>query len=561
MPEVDGPAPLLLLEPGYVSVFPGAFDDPDAPAVPSFPAAAERVVSLVLASAVTLETVGVFESARVREWTDDVELLQVTSASFTVSAWDPMWAAVASRSWLGADGVPVHEWDPRRFVVWICVNGARVWPGVLRSPVRVAGGEVQFSASYSSALFAERILGRAEQVDLLDGAGSFEGSSPLSGWVTVEGSPSVSVVDGGVSGTKKLRINGAGWVRSPKVATMGADGYGRVVSGSAFAKFATDIPEGAICIRTYTQKVGTLAPWDVDYSDLNAGARPDAEEGFTRDPIDSAARMAPSAVAHRTWVELRGFDEGIVEYDLATIRLSESTGFPPGTDRDYAEYVVRIIRDLNARSVGGSPTGLTTRIESMTGNGPLEAMRWPHAQRAWVRDVLASVLEADGGPECTITADWVLVIRDRLGADRNDISLTNDVVLDPGFELDPGARRTDFVVDTGRGSGVSWVSATFSTPYVEDEHRAVAFVTAPAGRSLNEVTEWGRPFAAAAARRQVTLAPTVPWWLAEQINKGDTLWCSLSDGVQGVDERMRVVSMTWLPEQGACRLAMGAVDA
>lgn len=568
MPALEGPAVVPVMATPVVFVAGAEMPVPTPPVEPPGPADSEvaftpalraPVVKAVLARAVTRDVIGCLETAEVDDFGYDVEALVGGTAAVVASTWDPIWSVAGTLLGISAAGHPVYEWDPKGYILTIEVDGLAVWSGMFRRPVPIGGGQVGLAVSQPSAVFAERILGLAEQLDLLGDVGSFESGS-LAGW-TIPSGVSATIVTDGVRGTKALRVIGDGWVSSPKVAADGAAGYSRTAEGAAFGRWADDIPVGAVVVRTRARRVGASNDYDFNYTGEASGVRPDDDDGWTGEPVTSGARMAPQAAPHLLWTEVRSFAGAYSYYDLVTLRQGITTGFPPGTERDYAEYVERIIRDLNSSAYGGSDTGIRTRIVSMTGNQPVQAMRWAHNQRSAVRDVLSMVLDADGGPECRFTAGWTMEILARLGADRTDIALSASDLLEPGWEIDPGAQVDDFVADTGRGSGTSWVSATVSQPVVSDRHRIIAVVTAPVDRSLNEVEQWAARQARVAARLHVTKEAVVSWSLGAQIAEGDVLWVIDHDGLHGLSRQMRVVTRRFRPRSQTCLLGLGATDA
>ncbi|RTL08429.1 MAG: hypothetical protein EKK62_07675 [Acidimicrobiia bacterium] len=559
--------PLVEVPPG-----PGDPDTEHSPLAPEAWPTRGPEVSVVVGRAISREVIGPLLTAEVEHWDDDVELLAGTSAGITASSFDPLLAAMAESTHLKADGTLGYSWDPRGYIAWVYRDGAPVWTGAFFQPIEVGGGRVSLPAVGPQEQFAQRHLGRAEQLDLLGNKGSFEGYSSIAqmeadGWQFPE-DVSAAIVTDGVRGTKALRLTGGAqgtgsWVRSPKVTVTGAEGYSRVVDGQVFGKWADIIPQGTVVARARVQRVGASTPNDTRWADENAGTRPDDEAGWTDDPVTFAARMEPDAVAHHAWIELRSFAGQASYYDLAQLRLSVQTGYPRGTTRDLADYVVRVLRDLAAKGpdgiLGGHPHGLVARIVSRT--GVLVSKRWAHAARTPVRDVLASILDADGGPECRITPGWNLLIHDRLGSDRDDIALTNRDVVAPGWQEDPGAQIDDYLVDTGRGSGVNWLAAAYSVPERDDRFRQQAIVQGPTDRSLDEIASWARAHGRVAARRQVTCEVDVSWTLADQIVTGDSLWVALSDGDLVIDRRMRVLRKRYAPASMLCRLSLGEAGA
>lgn len=519
------------------------------------------LVQVVLGQAITRDVIGELVTAKVSGWCDDVELLAGSTGSITASTFDPLWAACADTVSMGVDGLPKYTFDPAGFVVWIYVDMACVWTGRFSQPVEIGGGVVGLPAQGPQSVFDQRILGRAEQPDLLGDRGSFEGyaneaAMVADGWRFPAGMEYELVADG-VRGVQCLRVRGDGWFASPKVTVDGGD-ISKAVQGATFGKWSDVFPSGSPVVRTRVQRSDLLGPSNEDIGFANMGGRPDSGEQWSESPVESATRTTPDPITHRVWVEGRGIEGHWSFYDLMTVRESVQTGFPPGAERDLAYYIERIHQALVSLSLGGSPTGLITSIVSLT--GVETSQRWEHAQRASAREVFAAVIEAEGGPECRVTPGWTLEIHARLGADRQDIALSVHDVLDPAWRIDPGARVHDFVVDTGRGSGASWISATVSTPYRPDEWRNVAIVNGPVDRTFNEIESWARAHARAAARLQVTTEVDVPWHVAQQIDPGDQLWVMLHDGDAGVVHWMRVLRIGWNPDRLTATVSLGAGD-
>lgn len=578
MPTLIGPAVDPTLSPASMTVLPGSLTAPipsppvDGPGDPDIeydsanpvPQVVTRVLIGRRGEGTDREVIGCLETAVVDDYDEDVELLQQTTAAITVDADDPLFKAIAEHTWIGSDGWPVYDWNPKRYIVWVEEDGVRTWTGVLRAPVALGGGKVQLQVFGPQVILSERILGRAEQLDLLGDKGSFENYSnqadmEADGWVFPAGCTATIVTDG-VRGTKALNVTGGGddaWVKSPRVILEGADGYSRTVEGATFGAWGDLVPSGAVVSRTWAQRTDSLAPSNPDASYESAGVRPDDSPGFTGEPITSGARMSAQVVPHRCWTEVRSFDGVNARYDLVTLRQGVTTGFPPGSDQDYVLYIERIIRDLNSTSVGGHDTGLRVDILSPTGHTPPQAMRWNHNQRVPVADPLRIVLDADHGPEAHITPDWRIQVTNRLGSDRADIGLSNHDVVSPSWEINPAGQIEEFVADTGRGTGTSWISATISQTVEPDRWRSTAIVQAPPDRTLNEVTEWARRHARVAARLQVSAVVVIPWTTAAQIALGDSLWCTFHDGTQGLNRRLRVLNKRKHPADMTVTLTLG----
>jgi hypothetical protein len=557
VPELAGPALVpLLAGPAEVFVEALPLDDPTPPVpVPDYSAAFTPVleplrVQVMVGRVISREVVGEFVTAYVEDWARDVDVLATTSAAIRISSWDPLLVALADEVSLSADGRLVYSWDPKGYIVWVYLDGVPVWTGVFRQPLDIGGGYHALPAVDPSAVFSERILGRPEQEDLLLDAGSFESYTSQAdmeadGW-EFDAGVTATIVSDGVRGTKALQLTGAGWASTPKVGLMGAEGYGRTVEGAAFGKWADTVESGTEVVLTRTRVASTLGEWDQEFTVAHAGNRPDDQTGWTDGPVPSGGILAPSVVAHLAWVDLRSFAGSNSRYDLVTIRQGITTGAPPGSSQDLTWYVERVFRDLHATGVGGSPTGLSTRLVNECGTEAV-GMRWAHNQRTPFRDVLTMLLDRDGGPECRITTGWNFEITDRLGTDRDDIALSMWDITEAGWAVDPGAFVDDLVVDTGRGTGTSWISVTKSTAFDPLRQRIVSVITAPVDRTLNELDPWAQAFFDASARIQRTASVPVAWHVAEQITEGDTVWVTQHDGLEGMSQRMRVLTKRHRP--------------
>lgn len=573
MPTLAGPAPSSLLAgPAEVLVSGFTIESPfPPPPLPDWdadftPVLAAPRVQVMVGRTISREVVGELVTAYVEDWTRDVDFLEITSAAIRISSWDPLLPAMADDSHMSSAGHLVYSWDPKGYIVWVYLDGVPKWTGVFRQPLDIGGGYHALPAVSPAALFSERILGRAEQVDLLGDRGSFEvygsvGDMIADGWRFDAGVTATLITGDGVRGTKCLQLEGDGWAHTPKVPVMGGGQISATVEGGVFGKWGSKPKPGEdAVILTRTKVVGTLAEWDQDWTVRHQGQRPDERSGWTDGPVESGGILAPSAIPHLVWNDLRSFDGSNSRYDLTTIRQGVLTGAPPGTVKDLTWYVVRVFRDLHSITLGGSPTGLKTRILNTSGV-TAGGMRWEHTQRTPFRDVLSMILDRDGGPECRVTPGWNIDITDRLGTDRNDIGLSMWNIIQAGWAVDPGGQVDDLVADTGRGSGTSWISVTKSQPFDPLRHRIVQIITAPVDRTLNELDPWTAAFARASARIQKTSSVQVQWHVAQQLEEGDTVWVNQHDGLEGIDERMRILSIRPMPAYMTAAVTLGPVGA
>lgn len=538
--------------------------DPDVEYNPPASMPAPRVQVMLMRYDKT--PIGEIVTADVADWTEELDLLIPRVAGVSASSWDPVWSMAGELMGVDTDGKLVYSWDPKGYYIQLFVDGDAEPPFFFRQPVDIGGGQVSMPAVGVEAVANERILGRPVQPDLLGGRGSFEqygsiGEMVADGWQFDDG-VSASLVADGVSGSVALELTGPGWVRSPRVTVRGGGSISKVISGGLFGRWSGSeeaLELADVVARTRVVRRSNGAE-DLEYRNANVARRPMGQTGWTDDPIDMAGRTQPLAVVHDAGVDLRSHAGVTSRFDFVTLREGTSTGFPPGVVRTYAQHVVRVFRDLHSRSLGGSPTGLVLRDRTEVGSWPTQARRWAHSRRLPVREILTELLDAEGGPECRVTAGWFLDIHDRLGQVRDDIQLSNLDILGPGWAVDPGAQVDVYAGDTGRGSGTNTIAAVVEQPYASSDTRWRVFAAAqaPADLSIDACEAWTRRQAAVAARRQVTAEVAVRWELGRRIATGDTLRVFQSDGLHGDSRMHRVVARRFDPRRLVVVLTLGA---
>jgi len=558
-PALDCVEGVDLVEPMVVAPDPGP-GDPDAePIVWAEPAFGPRVQAM-LCRTVTHEIVGELRTAVVDDWEEDVD--EPPGASVTASSWDPLWSQVAAHT-ASHRGRPIYDWDPKGHELLIGLDGNPEWTGVFRQPLDIGGDRVALPARGPEILLAERTLGLVEQTDWLAGWGDFErypvGTVPP-GLVLVPKpghTMTATIVLDAVRGRHCLQLTGAGWARTPKVALPGQDSVGRTAGVSAFAKTPTGVAAGTPIVATYTQRADALVPSNRDYTLFNVGSTPDPDGRWSKDPIGSKARMSTDAINHWTWGELRSFDDHPTRYDLVRLTEGVLTGFL--TSKTYDHYVALLIEAMQYGE-GGAPWGMTSRIESHA-TGSIE-MSWGHTAHHTGSEAMAMVTDVDGGAAWTVNPAWVARIMAERGQRRTDVLLGPDQVLECRWAQDPGAEVDDYIADTGRGSGSTLVTSTWSAPFEADRHRITSIVRPPVDRSLNAIDAWTRRHGPVAHRRQVTCELDVRWRYGRGIACGDTVPVALVDGLLGHwITPMRVVKRRMRPREGIVTLTMGNADA
>ena len=519
-----------------------------------------RRIQVLLHDVVTHEPVAEITTARVDDFNEDVELLQVPSAAIHVSPWDPFVEAASLASTAGPDGVDLHSWNPKFHEVSIGINGVARWVGIFREPLDTSPDELLLPARGPAQLFHEDTLGRVEQLDLYEGKGNFElypvGSTPPG--ITVPDGVSATIVWDAARGKKCLRLVGDGWVDMWKFPLQGAADHQRSAEASAIGKWPASVPVGWTTGICYTQRSDATSPTNVQASYDKHASRPDSGTSWADDPVAFGCSMSASTRNHLTWASLRAHPDG-VSYDVVRLQQGILTGFLSDTDGAY--YLERILRDLKSESLGGFPYGITSHIASLTGDEFDQT--WNHNGTHPATDVLSAVLDRENGPEAYIDANWRMVIAKRLGQDRTDIRLDHTNLVKWRWSTDPGAQADDFVALTGRGAGTSLITSTVSQPRVANRHRVTKITRAPNDLSLNQVDAWARRHARINARMQHAATATVRWDLAEELAKGDTVEVALAAGRHGLwaggaGVRMRILTKKWRPLAGLCDLTLGS---
>lgn len=523
-----------------------------------------RRLQVLLHDVVTHEPIAEIASARVEDFNEDVELLQVPSAAIHASPWDHFVEAASLASTAGPDGVDVHSWNPKLHEVSIGINGKARWVGIFREPLDHSPTEVLLPARGPAQLFHEDTLGRIEQLDLYEGKGNFEqypvGSTPPG--ITVPSGVTARVVWDAARGKKCLEVRGDGWVDLWKVPLQGAADHQRSAEGSVIGKWPAEgyTPVGWTTAICYTQRADATTPTNVQASYDKHASRPDSGVSWADDPISCGCSMSASTINHLTWLSLRGHEQGI-RYDVARLQQGILTGFLAPTDGAY--YLERFLRDLKAESLGGFPYGLTSTIASLTGDEFTQT--WNHNGTHPATDLFSAVMDREHGPEAYIDANWRMVIAKRLGRIRTDVRLDHTNLVKWQWAPDPGAQVDDFVALTGRGTGTSLITSTVSQPRVPNRHRITKITRGPNGLSLNAMDAWALRHARVNARMQHSATATIRWDLAEELAKGDTVEVALSAGRFGLwnggsGGPMRILNKKWRPLAGLCDLTLGAED-
>lgn len=554
------------LEPMYLPPPPGP-GDPDAEIPDDDPVTvwAEPRRGLraraVLQRTVTHEPIGELTTALVPEWDEDVDEIPTISAE--ASSWDPLWEAAADRTEIYR-GRKVHEWDPKGYELLVGVDAEPMAVGVFRQPLDIGGDRVAIDARGPEALWAERTLGRVEQLDLYEGWGNFEtvpvGTEPPGiRKDPLPGQTMTALVQwDAVRGRKCLEVTGGGWIDCPRVPIMGHTGAASTAEGSGFAKFGAGLRDGDPVIQTLTQRADALAPSNLEATVSKQGVRDGDDNGWTIDPYTSGCTFTEDDILHYTWVRVAGHPGSASRYDL--VRLQQGVQSGSLIERPYTWYADRFLGDVQNEALGGAPWGMARRVVSeSTATAQIQVS---HNQNPRFDDVMAQITSVEGGCAVWVDASFTANIAARRGQPRTDVAFTAGLnVVACRWAQDPGSEIDDFVVDTGRGSATSLVTSTVAAPRVAGRHRITRIVRAPSTWTLNRTDAYAARQAAPAAMRNVTCELDIPWAYGRRVACGDSLPVALVDGNLGMwSVPLRVLNKRYRPLEGLITFTMGGSD-
>jgi hypothetical protein len=469
--------PLVLIEAGgppwSFAPLPDPDDgDPDAPLIPAEPRRLGRDVRMLLKRPGATRPL-----SELRTLSDPVltDRLDVAGSVFraVVSGADPGWDAV------GEPGLPVivrgteaPVLDPQRIDAEVVVDGQREFCGTFAGAPRTVEGDWRQIDLVDGLGVAAQMDVRTswgdDNIDLLEGAGSFDGPSPLAGW-TITGDLDYSV---GVPSTfgpyigRCMRIHTGsqrGTIFSPwrwTAAEPGVAGW----ESSAQVHLTEQFGDQSVSIRTeVVEVVDGPFPWPQVGFDARTGSV-SGPGGVWGHPWTGADALrwtmwstAPEGLLLARVVidvDAKGSAVGI---DEVRIRRSGMTSLwtDDGTDRDpdYSYQVVEALRASVLRDPSAGWVIAATPVEYAT-----PGVFWWDDSGTRGSEAISQITSRPNGPEVWCDGDWTIRVGPRRGRDRTDLILDDFCCPDASWDrLVPVDALTQWTHD---GIGHRWVRST-----------------------------------------------------------------------------------------------------
>ncbi len=472
--------PVVVLEPGgspwsYAPLPDPDDGDPDAPLIPAEPRRLGRDVRLLLKRPGASRALSELRSLSSPLWLDRLgeEGGQVTAV---VDGSDPSWEAVGDTE--GAvivrDGeAPVL--DPQRIDAELVVDGDRVFCGCFAGAPRKVEGDWRSIDLVDGLGVAAQLDVRTswgdENIDIMEGRGSFDGPDPLAGW-TIVGDLTYSV---GVPSTfgpyigRCLRIHsgsGRGTIYGPWVWTTAEPGVAGW-EGSAQIHLSEQFGDQSVRIRTEViEVVDGPFPWPQVGFDARTGqvSGPGGVWGHGWEGADSLRwtmwSIAPDGLLLARAVldvDVRGGTGiGIDEVRIRRSGITSLwTGDETGRNPDYSYQVEEALRASVLRDpaagwvIAPVPTGYAT-----------PGVYWWDDDGVRGAEAIGQVMNRPNGPDVWCDGDWGFRIGPRKGRNRTDLILDDHTCADADWErLVPVDALTQWTHD---GLGHRWVRMTDS---------------------------------------------------------------------------------------------------
>lgn len=451
-PPVDGmDVPLMLVDPGPTAWVTGEdpdvpeTGDPDAVLTPAVPRRLGRHVQVLLKRPglpceSELQTV----SQPVRRLRLDPR--QGSQFSFVTHREDPGWGSLTQPAPAIVRNRRGLTLDPQRMDAEIIVDGRRRFCGCFAgSPRRIDGDYEEHTLIDGLGVAASldvRTPWADDHIDMLDGRGSFEGTSPLAGW-EVEGSLDLDVLTPTEVGPylgRAVRANGIGILWSPWVWTSAEEG---TVGWEGSARVHLTEPYGSQTVGTRTQvvrPVGSLPFPDVGFEDNRGHASSRAGIfGFAWEEVKSDRKVMWSVepaglLLVRTGVEIISGDN--VYIDEVRIERKGITAVWPGDlsgrSPDFSNQVALALR----ASVLRDPSSGWTISQTPTGvSAP--GVSWEDDSHTRASEAIVEVTGREDGPDVWCDTNWAFRIAARRGSNRTDLILDDFCAVDASWERQP----------------------------------------------------------------------------------------------------------------------------
>lgn len=560
-PTIPSPtaAPLALWT-SYPAVAAPPEPVPPGPETP-VAAAAPRVQLMALDA--TGQPLGEIRSALVESWSDPLDH-DGAQIRVQVSGHDPLlWS-------LGVDqgivcGRRVRQIDAKALRFLVVVDGQPSAPGFLLSDVPLGddtvrldlrggmdllrgltlrGGDDDTGSGFSPSI---EDLVRAE--DALEGRGSFDGPTGISGWTPVGPAVAASMTVF-LSAPRSLRITGTGRVNGPWVTIPGSEHH----RAGWFVECAVRLPSAGVdddlrvgVAVEVQRRVGsswvTVTPVPGDPRWWSDDADPEQTEWQM---LQARGNTAMTTQPHRM--------------RQVIVIWGNSTGQPVHVDEVRYRQNSRIgsalpqdLSGLAARVLGGSvfrrpDHGLGYRINGLTGTEL--SMLWYTSDRVSALDALSTITSRPDGPDVWFRSDWRYIIEPRRGQTRRDVQLDPQSVLEVAWTVGPGVDDHLTLTDP---------TIQHRTPWAPGRLRTEATVRPPIAE-WHVQAGWAEGWAEQAALRQVVADVTVPWSLGWRLQTGDCVWLAYEVGGEGFVGWVRVFDRKLDPQALTVVLSVG-VDA
>lgn len=463
-PPVDGmDVPLILVDEGVAPWVTGedpdtpVIGDPDTPLTPAVPRRLGRHVQVLLKRPglpceSELQTV----SQPVRRLRLDPR--QGSQFSFVTHREDPGWGSLTQPAPAIVRNRRGLTLDPQRIDAEVIVDGRRRFCGCFAgSPRRVDGDYEEhrlIDGLGVAASLGVRTPWADDNVDMLDGRGSFEGTSPLAGW-EVEGALDLDVVTPSEVGPylgRAVRANGIGILWSPWVWTSAEEGTVGW-KGTARVHLTDEYGGQDVTVRTQVVRpVGSLPFPEVGFDDrVGTASNRSGIFGFAWEEVDSLRQTMWSVEGGGLLLVRAGV--GIVSGDnvyVDEVTIEKQgitavwTGDLSGRSPDFSNQVALALRAsvLRDPSSGWTISQTPTFIAS-------PGVAWRDDEHVRATEAIAEVTGRIDGPDVWCDTNWAFRIAARRGRNRTDLILDDFTCPDASWERQPQVDAITSVNSTG----------------------------------------------------------------------------------------------------------------
>lgn len=528
-------------------------------------------VQLAVASIREFEWLGELVEASVESWSESLDGpggagggdIRFSVPTDDVSALGTLLVDEADWGAFGPTGEP-RLVDRAVFPV---VDGQVVAAYVLRSDTRVdtAKGIVSFSGQAPGRLFADRIVGTANRLDMIDGRGHFPGSGTYGslGWGWSGSSGDIQWADP-VRDGRALEVRGDPLTNHLTMLQLVTPRAGETqfvqVFASAFFMLPLDAVDGTEIMSMTVHDADTLARIWPPVGAENEGAvlvTEDMPRGvWLRSPLTAWA-LTPLP-PYRVFVQIAikpAWETGWTRVDEVTMFRRDTLG--TGAVEDLTHHVWLLVWDAQN---GRDKASWSLPIVEHDPTGIEEIGHWRHDANQPLQDAIATLTGRRDGPDPPwVGADWTVHVSARRGEVRDDLVLGPDMVVDaPGWTHDAGTQASSVRAETDRGEDWWRVTSVQTDTTLTDGHVIERQLRAPNELSLLAVDQWAGAELEQVSQPQHTRRVLVDWDLGASIAVGDSFRVVDVAGVWRLNEWMRVSQRTFLPGQRLVALDLGS---